>query len=292
MKTNRIFIIDCNWYLHRVWFVLKGKVGRPMEQALPFALLAMIMKDACLVRASHILVAFDGSAVFRYDLLPTYKANRVKGSEGKTKNDDDDMEGGKDIYEYLPEVRRYLTNAGVAWVQKKKYEADDVLASAATQYKGRIYLGSQDKDGYQVLGDTVTMFDSSAKPNPRYITKAYAEKRKGVPVDKMVMLQTLIGDKIDNVKQFMTDSKARKIVNQWGSIKEWHTNADEDTKRWIRANQAGLALNKQLVYLVRDLDLPEVETLVVPKLVRSEDSLPKSWFQYQAFRHPKSKGLF
>lgn len=281
----RIFVVDGNWYLHRCFFTLKS--SRPMEDVLPENFLSLVLKDACAVKASHLLVAFDGHAIFRYKVYPEYKANRTE------KKGSGDEEPERNIYSCLPNLRELMARCGIAFIQKKQYEADDVWASAADQYSAlghEVIGGSKDKDGYQVLGPKVRLYDSTAKPNPRFITEEKAEKHKGVKVSQMVMFQTLIGDPIDNIPQILTPGEAKKVIKTWGTIKAWFAKADPKTKRWLRANQVKLSINRQLVELKRDLSLPEVEALKVAKA--SLKDMPKSWYVYQDFVWPKTKGLF
>lgn len=295
MKTdNKVFVVDGNWYLHRVWFTMK--TSRPYEEVLPYGFVGLICKDACAVRATHVVVAFDGASNFRFKLFESYKANRVKNETGAVADEDYDGDGvpqSKDIYSYLPAVFRYLEASGIAWVTHKKFEADDVLASAAVQYVAlgaTVVLGAKDKDGYQCLGPKVRMYDSSAIPEPRYITQATAEKRKGVKVGQMIELQTLIGDRIDNIPVLMSEGRAKKILLTYGSISQWFKQSKGDERVWLRAHQTALKLNKQLVTLVTDVAVPEIETLKVAKLKRED--WPKAWYAYQSYLYPKSKGLF
>jgi DNA polymerase I len=265
------------------------RTSRPIEEALPYSFVGLVCKDACLTRATHILVAFDGPQVFRYKIFPDYKANRRDTGVGK----DDADTGASDIYSYLPVVRKYLDAAGIKWIQPKTYEADDVLASCSDQYgklpNTKVVMDSMDKDGYQSLKPNVVAFTSTKEP-PAYITVDSAEKSKGVKVAQMVMYQTLIGDDTDGIPALKTPAAARKLCNQYGSIKEWFAKASSDEKIWLRANQIKLSLNKQLVEMKKDTALPEVDELVVPKLVRKD--MPKAWHTYQAIAHPKTKGLF
>ncbi len=286
-----VFAVDGNWYLHRVWFTLK--TSRPIEDVLPHNFVALVLKDACAVRATHIVIAFDGPNVFRHHIYHEYKGNR-KEKEGKGQVGDDGDEAGKDIYAYLPAVRDYIDAAGLTWIQPRKHEADDVLASVAAQYgtlaNTKVVLGAKDKDGYQSLRHKkVVAYDSTAEP-PRYITADIAEKSKGVLVTQMVMFQTLIGDKIDNIPTLKPPAQAKKIINKWGSFKAWFAGGTKEDKVWLRANQVKLVLNRKLVEMAVDLSLPDLDTLKMAKLDRQD--MPRSWYAYKDFLYPKTKGLF
>jgi DNA polymerase I len=287
-SKGRIFVCDGNWYLHRCFHVIADKTSRPLEEVLPQAFLSMVLKDAVATKCPRILVAFDGRAVFRYDVYPEYKASRSEASKQKREE-----EGYQDVYSCLPQVRKLFAEMGIALVQHKKYEADDVWASSAKQYVEQGYEvvgGCKDKDGFQALGPRVRMYDSSAKPEPKFMDAAKAEKVKGVPVSKMIMLQTLIGDGIDDIPSVISLAKAKAICNKYDTVKSWFEDADPEMKRFIRSKQVQLTVNRQLVMLKTDLALPDPSTLLPPKQALVDKS--KWWYAHQDLCYPKSKGLF
>lgn len=284
--AERIFIVDGNWYLHRCYFTFKS--SRPMEEVLPYSLLALVLKDAVQVKAPRVLVAFDGNSVFRYDIYKNYKASRSEKQASK-----ESEEGYKDVYACLPQVRELFARCGVPLIQHKKYEADDVWASAAVQYSAMGYDvvgGGKDKDGFQVLKKGVRLYDSSAKPEPKYMTAEKAEKLKGVPVSKMIMYQTLLGDAIDDIPQVLSPAKAKAVCLKYKSIKDWFEKSDEETQRFIRSKQAQLMINNKLVTLKTDLALPDPAGLRPPKV--QIEGLNQWWYAHQELCWPKSKGLF
>lgn len=287
--THVVMAVDGNWLLHRVFFMLR--TSRPVEEVLPLNFVGLIMKDACLAKATHILVAFDGPTIFRYKLFPGYKASRNAEKAGEGEDNDEPQ---KDIYQYLPAVRKCLERAGLAWIQSSKYEADDVLCSAAHQYSAlpdvkQVVLDAWDKDGYQSLLPKVVAFSSVEDP-PRKINAQYAEHKWGIKREQMVMYQTLTGDPIDDIPQILSPAKAKAACNKWLSFQRWHEKGTDDDRRWLRQNMIALRLNRKLVEMVSTISLPELETLVVPRLTRPE--MPNAWHVYQSFRHPKAKSLF
>lgn len=283
---ERILVVDGNWYLHRCFFTFKS--SRPMEEVLPYSLLALVLKDAVQVKAPNILVAFDGNSVFRYSIYKNYKASRSEKQAAQ-----ESEEGYRDVYACLPQVRELFARCGIYLLQHKKYEADDVWASAAAQYSAMGYDvvgGGKDKDGFQVLRKNVRMYDSSAKPEPKYMTVEKAEKLKGVPVSKMIMYQTLLGDSIDDIPQVLSPAKAKAVCLKYRSIKEWFEKSDKETQRFIRSKQAQLMINNKLVTLKTDLALPDPKLLKPPKV--QIEGLNQWWYAHQELCWPKSRGLF
>lgn len=290
MTKDRIYFADGNWLLHRCYSVVVGKTSRPLEDVLPMNFLSMVMKDAVSVRAPRLLVAFDGNDIFRYRLYPSYKASRSEKSKIAREE-----EGYQDIYSSLPNIRKLFARVGVTLVQHKEYEADDVWASVAHQYSELghdVVGGGKDKDGFQCLKKGVRLYDSSFKPAPRYVTAEKAEKIRGVPASKMTMLQTLLGDPIDDIPTILTPAKAKKVCLQFDSVKEWYSHSDEETRRFIQAHQAQLIINNKLVTLRKDLALPDPATLKPAKNRHLDLDMSKWWHAHQELCWPKVKGLF
>lgn len=280
---KKILVFDGNFYLHRAWFTLR--TSKPIETVFPASFCSLLLRDACYVKATHILVCFDGPKVFRYDIYPDYKANRDK----KQVHEDGE---GLNIYAYLPLIRDYLSSAGLTWVQSEKHEADDMLASAAAQWASHrvhVILGSRDKDGFTHLNSNVTALDSTPD-TPLIITHDTVFKKTGLKPCQWVMYQTLLGDAIDNVPRLLSPKKAIAVVSKYGSFAAWFAEGSAEDKQWLRLNQMKLRLNKHLVEMKTDLALPDIQSLVVPKL--KLENMPRSFYAYQDLLYPKARSLF
>lgn len=282
-------MVDGNYYLYRAWHVLH--TDNDIGKALAHLFLSMVCKDAAATKATHLLVAFDGDS-FRYNVYAMYKSERKLNGKNKSSK----AEGSKEIYTYLTEVKNYLTEAGITWIQPKDYEADDVGAACAAIATDniKVIIGTKDKDSYQLLNTNVKMYNSSAKPNPVYITEEKAEKAKGVPIKLMIDYQTLLGDKIDSIPGFTGygPDKVKKTLMKFGSIKKWLLKGSKEDKRWITENKEDLRRNRKLVTLVKNCVDIDIDELKVPKLKGNNNKFPKAWHIYQSFLYPKSKGLF
>lgn len=299
MMKQPIFVLDGNWYLHRAYAVTRA-VHRDFSDALYAMFIGMLCKDAMAVQSKRILVCFDGPTVFRYDIYPYYKANRHESHE-PIDNTIPGREGAKEIYTYLDGLKVLLTELKIAWIQHNKYEADDCCCSASYKYKNeyRVIVGTKDKDSYQYLDDEndVQLYDSSFKvkgeSKPRYIDTALAEKLKGISVSQMRAFQSLIGDAIDNIPEIVNARQAKKILLEYGSVKE--ALKSSEYKNILLPRLEDIKRNAKLVTLVKNVELPEASSLLAKRVVLDEvlkRNLPKSYFNYIEYACPKSRSLF
>lgn len=289
MRKTLLFI-DGNFYMNRAWHVLhtQNDIGR----ALGALMVSMICRDAIRVKATHLLVGFDGMS-FRYGLYDGYKQSRKVKTQGKSKSD----ETTKEIYTYMADVQKYLERCGITFEHPPKHEADDLgaVCAALASPKLRVVIGTKDKDSMQLLKDNVVMYDSSVKPPKDPYKRAEAVVRKfGVEAHQMVDYQTLVGDKgdsIPNLKPF-GPAKAVALLKKYGSLKKWSDKAPKSGQRWINLNRENMMRNRKLVRLVDDCVEINIKDLVVPKLTKDTKFYPSAWHDYQAMLYPKSKGLF
>ncbi len=258
--------VDGNWVLYRAFFMQKHESSNPAA-AIARRFVSMICKDALLVKATQMLVAFDGNRVFRYDLYPGYKANRGSGPSP---------------YDYLGGLLEYLAFCGIESLQLSKYEADDVLCSMAASVKGNLVISSRDKDSYQYVKPNISLFDSSAKPEPKRLRYADIEAIAGVRPELCLDLQTLIGDRVDNVPSLMSRAKAIAGLKKWGSLQQWLKNDQQ-----LHPLKEQLKLNRKLVKLVSSI---AVEAKV-PNWNKDKD-MTTSYTMWRDFCNPRSKGLF
>lgn len=294
----KLYVPDGNWVLHRAMSTLK--TNRAIEEALPYSFVSMIIKDALIVNATHIMVAFDGPKVFRYKIFPNYKITR-REKKGMADDDYDDGETTPDLYTYLPNLFALFYKIGIPYYQPRLFEADDVLNSIAFRYRDKhtIIGGAQDKDGYQWLSETSFMYDGSykhkdGKGTGRFIKAKDAEKKRGVLIHQMVDFQTLIGDPGDDIPPIgdIREAKARKILKEYGSIQNWFKQSKKD-RVFIRSHLEKMRLNRKLVELSKDALPPgDIDEWKLPKVKTTDPWLTKNFHEYYNWLYPKAKGLF
>ncbi|WP_306151381.1 DNA polymerase I [Roseovarius sp. MMSF_3281] len=215
---------------------------------------------------THIAVIFDkGSHTFRNDLYDQYKANRDEMPE--------------DLRPQIPLTRRATEAFNIACKEIEGYEADDIIATLSCQAReagGRVTIVSSDKDLMQLVGAGVEMFDAMKN---RRIDSEGVEEKFGVTPDKVVDVQALAGDSVDNVPGApgIGIKTAALLINEFGSLEELLNRAEEikqpKRRETLIEKREQIELSKKLVQLdcdtpldftLDDLDLrdPDPDTLL------------------------------
>jgi DNA polymerase I len=197
--------------------------------------------------ATHVAVIFDkGSHTFRNDLYDQYKANREAMPE--------------DLRPQIPLTRRATEAFNIACKELEGFEADDMIAALSCQARdagGRVTIVSSDKDLMQLVGDGVEMLDPMK--NKRIDREGVFEKF-GVYPDRVVDVQALAGDSVDNVPGApgIGIKTAALLINEYGDLETLLERAGEikqPKRRETLINHAEqIRLSKRLVQL--DCDTP------------------------------------
>ncbi|MEB8387779.1 DNA polymerase I [Rhodobacteraceae bacterium KMM 6894] len=196
---------------------------------------------------THVAVIFDkGSHTFRNDMYPEYKANREAMPE--------------ELRPQIPLTREATIAFNIACKEVEGYEADDIIATLSCQARdagGRVTIISSDKDMMQLVGGGVEMLD--AMKNRRIDVEGVHEKF-GVGPDRVVDVQALAGDSVDNVPGApgIGIKTAALLINEYGDLDTLLERAGEikqPKRRQTLIDHADqIRLSRQLVQL--DCDMP------------------------------------
>ena len=163
----------------------------------------------------------------------------------------------------MPQFRlvREATDAfSVARIERPDYEADDLIAAyarAAAAAGAVVTIVSSDKDLMQLVGDRIGMLDP-IKQKP--IGAAEVREKFGVGPDKVVDVQALCGDSVDNVPGVpgIGVKTAAELINAYGDLETLLAHAAEIKQPKRRQSLIDFAeqarLSKRLVQL--DADAP------------------------------------
>ncbi|MEY1556810.1 DNA polymerase I [Yoonia sp. R2331] len=199
--------------------------------------------------ATHVAVIFDkGSHTFRNDMYDQYKANREAMPE--------------DLRPQIPLTRDATRAFNIACEEIEGFEADDIIATLAHQARdagGRVTILSSDKDLMQLVGGGVEMLDPMK--NKRIDSDGVVEKF-GVGPDRVVDVQALAGDSVDNVPGApgIGIKTAALLINEYGDLESLLDRATEikqpKRRQTLIDNRAQIELSKKLVQLDCGMDLP------------------------------------
>ncbi len=260
---TRLYLVDGSGYIFRAYHALPPLTRK--SDGLPVGAVAgfcnMLWKLLCEMKGeaeapTHLAVIFDhAERTFRNDLYAAYKAHRPPAPE--------------DLVPQFALVREATRAFGVPALELQGYEADDLIAAYACHVRdqgGEVVIVSSDKDLMQLVGDQVSMFDSMK--NLRIGREQVIEKF-GVPPEKVVDVQALCGDSVDNVPGApgIGIKTAALLINEYGDLDSLLERAHEikqDKRRQTLIDFADqVRLSRALVKLDCETPLPApIEDLI------------------------------
>lgn len=250
-QQSTVVGIDATWLLHRAHHMPGGanKANQVAEWCCEFA--------SKLGPARHACAFFDGPNVFRYKLYPQYKATRRAGNDSTA--DHHDVTDTSGPYQYMEELLGRLTDMGFPWMQLSEYEADDLQATlAAVAPAGwQVILVAKDKDAKQNLSKRTRVFcPGTGKPGAKgstvdtMLTERWLRDSTGLSPQQTLDMQTLCGDKVDNVLPIagFGPAKAKALILEHGSLATFLKN----NKKFMTQHGQHVMLNRAMVKLVTD----------------------------------------
>ncbi len=147
-------------------------------------------------------------------------------------------------------------------IELEDFEADDLIATYArhaVEAGAAVTIVSSDKDMMQLVGDKVTMLDPIKN---RPIGAEEVREKFGVDPDKVIEVQALCGDSVDNVPGVpgIGVKTAAELINAYGDLETLLARAAEikqpKRRQSLIENEAKARLSKELVTLDDDVPLP------------------------------------
>jgi len=218
-----------------------------------YGFLAMLVNLIKAERPTHLAVAFDTSRhSFRTDVYPEYKANR--------------SETPAPFQGQIPLLKDCLAAMSIPVLQKDDIEADDILATLATEGAAQgfdVLVCSGDRDTIQLVNDDITLLYPNVQgvsQLKRYDRQAVID-RYGVPPEQYPDVAALVGETSDNLPGVpkVGEKTAVKWLNQFGSLDALLENADQIkgvVGGNLREHIEDVRRNRSLNRLLRDVELP------------------------------------
>jgi DNA polymerase-1 len=193
-------------------------------------------------KPTHLAVIFDHSSKsFRNDIYPQYKAQRP--------------EPPADLRPQFGLIRQATRAFNVACVEQENYEADDLIATYARQAVeagATCRIVSSDKDLMQLIRPGVALYDTM---KDKEVGEAEVIEKFGVTPDKVIDIQSLAGDSVDNVPGVpgIGVKTAAQLLTEYGDLETLLARAPEIKQQKRRENLIEFAdqarISKRLVTL-------------------------------------------
>ena len=251
-----LLLLDGNSLAYRAFYALpaenfKTRSGLTTNAVYGFtAMLINLLRDEA---PTHVAAAFDVSRqTFRSERFPEYKATRSATP--------DEFRGQIDI------TKEVLNALGITTLSEAGYEADDLIATLATQADAegyRVLVVTGDRDALQLVNDNVTVLypRKGVSDLTRFTPEAVVEKY-GLTPAQYPDFAALRGDPSDNLPGIpgVGEKTASKWIVEYGSLQGLVDRVDTvkgKVGESLRANLSTVILNRELTDLVRNVPLAQ-----------------------------------
>jgi len=247
-QGDHVFLVDGSGYIFRAYHALppinRKSDGLQLNAVFGFCnMLWKLLRDMKPEdKPTHLAVVFDLSEhTFRTDMYPDYKAHRPDPPD--------------DLRPQFPLIREAVHAFDLPCLEQRGFEADDLIATyvrQACEAGATATIVSSDKDLMQLVNDGVVMFDTM---KDKKIGRAEVIEKFGVPPDKVIEVQALIGDSTDNVPGVpgIGVKTAAQLIGEFGDLETLLTRAaeikQEKRRQSLIENADQARLSKKLVTL-------------------------------------------
>src|SRR3954454_22265012 len=266
-KGDHVFLVDGSSYIFRAYHALpplnRKSDGLQVNAVLGFCnMLWKLLRDMPEDnRPTHLAIIFDKSEItFRNKIYPDYKAHRPPAPD--------------DLIPQFAFIREAVRAFDLPCLEQAGFEADDLIATYVRQacaIGASATIVSSDKDLMQLVNDCVVMYDTMKDKKigiPEVIEKF------GVPPEKVIEVQSLIGDSTDNVPGVpgIAVKTAAQLISEYGDLETLLARAGEIKQEKRRQSLIEFAeqarISKKLVTL--DANVP-LETPLAELAVHEPD---------------------
>ncbi|GAA3041577.1 DNA polymerase I [Gordonia defluvii] len=250
-----LMLLDGHSLAYRAFFALpaenfKTAGGQTTNAVYGFtSMLINLLRDE---QPTHIAAAFDVSRqTFRSERFPEYKAQRDKSP--------DEFRGQVDL------TKEVLAAMGIPVFAVAGFEADDVIATLATQARERDYrvlIVTGDRDALQLVDpETTVLYPKRGVSELTRFTPEEVEGKYGLTPRQYPDYAALRGDPSDNLPGIpgVGEKTAAKWIREYGSLAGLVDHVEDVRGKVgdsLRANLSSVLTNRELTELVRDVDLP------------------------------------
>ena len=253
-RSGPLFLLDGMSLAFRAYFALPNTLTTTsgMVTNAVHGFVSMVSYIVREHQPSSLAVAFDlPGQTFRDEMVAEYKAGRA--------------EAPNDLPPQFEMIREVMHALAIPVVEAPGFEADDVLATLATEARDRgsdVVVVTGDRDSFQLIEDphVRVLYNRRGVSDYSLYDEAGIVARCGVPPSKYVLLASLRGDPSDNLPGIpgVGEKTAAKLLNAYGDLDGIFSHLNEQTPKLREnlTNNEGLARsNATVIPLVRDVPL-------------------------------------
>src|ERR1700689_5247755 len=253
-RPGALFLLDGMSLAFRAYFALPDTLSTA-SGVVTNALHGFVSMVTYIVREhrpASLAIAFDlPGETFRDQMGVDYKGGRAKTP--------------KNLPQQFEMIREIMEALAIPVVGAPGFEADDVLATLATEARDRgtdVVVVTGDRDSFQLIEDPHirVLYNRRGVSDYSLYDEAGIVERTGVPPSKYVLLAALRGDTSDNLPGVpgVGEKTAAKLLNAYGDLDGVFSHLAEQTPKLREnlTNNEGLARsNATVIPLVRDVPL-------------------------------------
>lgn len=268
----KLLLLDGHSLAFRAFYALPAAnfstVGGQHTNAV-YGFLGMFLTLMDKEQPTHVAAAFDLSGpTFREESFPEYKAQRPSTPE--------EFKGQIEL------IRRTLEALGVTTLDKESYEADDIIATLATEGAKDgmdVLICTGDRDSLQLVTEDVTvLYTLKGVSELHRFTPQAVEEKYGVTPTQYPDLAALRGDTSDNMPGVpgVGPKTAQKWITKYGSLQGVIDNMDDIGGKVganLRENIDNVVLARDITEMVRDLKLVDDLDALSPRDIDPNEAL-------------------
>ncbi len=248
----RLMLIDGNSLTYRAFFALPTDMatasGQVTNAVYGFtSMLINLVKDH---QPDQVIATFDRpEPTFRHEMVPDYKAGRAQAPDI--------------LRQQMGLVRQLVETLRIPLVELIGFEADDVIATLATQAAARgddVIIVTGDRDTYQLVEDphVKVLYNRRGVSDYALYDEAGIEARTGVTPARYPEYAALRGDPSDNLPGVagVGEKTAARLINTYGDLDGIYAHLEElspklrqslaDAEPVVRSNAAATPLRRDV----------------------------------------------
>ena len=259
MTDNKktFLVIDSNALLHRAFHALPPLTTEKGEQTgAIYGFLLTLFRAIKDIQPKFIIACFDHPApTFRHRKFKNYKSQRPKTPE--------------DLVNQIPKVKKILEKLKIPILEKKGFEADDLIATICTktldnkENEIEIYIMSGDTDVFQLVNDDTKVYTLGKGIKETVIyDKEKIVSRFSLAPSQLIDFKALTGDPSDNIPGVSGVGKktATTLLKEFGTLENLYQNLESSkispkTKKSLLEDKKQAFLAKDLIRTKQDVSI-------------------------------------